>query len=78
MNERELIKLKEKIDQAKIKVSELKGKQDYLMQQLKEQYGCSSLEEAKALATKTEHEISLLDKNIKAGLAEIAKKVKNE
>jgi len=46
MNEQGLFDLKEEIDTAKQKVSELKGERQALMKQLNENWKCSSLKDA--------------------------------
>ena len=54
----DLLNLKKKIDEAKETVSELKGSRTYLLKQLKEEFKCTTIEEAKekkqALHTKNE------------------------
>lgn len=46
LTEQDLIDLKGEIDEAKTKVSELNGQKTALMKQLKETWGCDSLEQA--------------------------------
>lgn len=46
MNERQLLELKEDIEKAKQEISELKGQKKGLMKQLKEDWGCETLEQA--------------------------------
>lgn len=66
--EAKLLQLKEDIDKAKAKISELKGKEAYLLQELKEKFGCSSVDEAKnklgILQNEMETASSKLDKLI--------------
>lgn len=64
MNERDLLKLKDRIDKAKAKVSELVGRKDYLFQELKKQWKCNSIEDAQALVKTLESDIEKLDKQI--------------
>ena len=42
----ELLQIKEDIDDAKTRQSELEGKQQLLMEELQEEWGCKTLEEA--------------------------------
>ena len=53
MNEQELLELKEEIDQAKQKYSELKGRLTFLMKQLKEDQGCTTIEQAEKKSAET-------------------------
>ena len=43
MNEKQLLELKEEIEKAKNKLAELKGRKEYLLQELKDKWGCESL-----------------------------------
>jgi predicted nucleic acid-binding Zn-ribbon protein len=45
MNEKALINLKNRIDRFESEISEAKGQQKLLMKELKEKYGCDTLEE---------------------------------
>lgn len=74
MNEQQLLKLKEDIDQAKSKVSELKGRQQSLNEQLSEEWNCSSVKEAEAKVKKLEKEITDLDNKINEGIKELEEK----
>lgn len=57
MKEQELLELKKEIDDAKQQVSELTGQKNALMKQLKEDWGCKTIEEA-------EEKLKIMDKNI--------------
>lgn len=46
LTERDLLNLKEKIEDAKSTVAQLKGHQQALLNQLKTEYGCKTIEEA--------------------------------
>jgi len=46
MTDKDLLKLKSEIDQAKTKLSELKGKKQVLMESLKKDYDCSTVSQA--------------------------------
>jgi hypothetical protein len=75
MDEKDLLRLKEKIEQAKAKASELKGRQDYLMQELEQTWKCKSLPEARAKLATLDAEIADLDKQIKAGIAAVEQQI---
>lgn len=74
MTEKDLINLKEQIDDAKQSVSELKGQQTALLRQLKDTYKCSSIEEAEKLADKMKQDIDKLQKQIDEGCRELEEK----
>ena len=57
MKEQELLELKEEIEDAKQKVSELTGQKNALLKQLKDDWGCNTIEEA-------EEKLKIMDKNI--------------
>ena len=64
MTEKELVDLKKRIDNAKIKVSELIGKQKYLKKQLQEICGTDQTKEAKKNLDILNTEIKKLDEDI--------------
>jgi uncharacterized phage infection (PIP) family protein YhgE len=74
MDEAGLLKLKQKIDDAKTSVAELKGQQTALMQQLKADYKCNSLKEAQDKLKTMEEDIDKLNKQIDKGLKELEEK----
>jgi len=78
MNEKELFALKEQIDQAKVKVSELCGRRDYLMQQLDKQWNCKSLDDARELVKKLDKNAKDLDEQVTLGVKQIEAEIKNE
>jgi uncharacterized phage infection (PIP) family protein YhgE len=71
MDESGLLKLKQKIDDAKQTSSELKGQQTALMQQLKTEYKCNSLKEAQEKLKKMDEEIETINTQIDEGLKEL-------
>lgn len=73
MNKKELIRLKDKIEQTKSKMAELKGKEEYLLQELKSKFGCESIEKAEATIKRLEKEIRALNQQIEKGLSTIQK-----
>lgn len=74
MNEQDLFKLKERIDDAKSKVSELEGQRKHLMKELKEQWNCNSVEAAEKKAKEIESEIEQLNQKIREGTEELEEK----
>jgi ribosomal protein L9 len=74
MTERDLLNLKDEIDEAKSSVAELKGQQTVLMKQLKDTYGCQSTEEAEALIAKWKKDIDKLQVKIDEGIKELEEK----
>lgn len=78
MNEQELLDLKEDIDQAKQKHSELKGRKEFLMKQLKEDWSCTTVEQAEKASAKMEKEIETLNEQIKKGTEELQEKLETE
>jgi len=74
IDERKLLDLKEQVEEAKIKVSELTGQQTALMKQLKEEFGCTTIEQAQKKLETMEKEITVLDKKIEEGVQELKTK----
>lgn len=74
MTEKDLLDLKQQIDDAKTSVSELKGQQTALLKQLKDTYKCNTIEEADALVEKMRKEIATLQRQIDTHVAELEKK----
>lgn len=68
LTEEQLFDLKDQIDTAKQKASELKGRKDALMKQLKDDWNCKTIKEAEILSKKKEKEIKELDTQIEEGL----------
>jgi len=78
MNEQELLELKEEIDQAKQKYSELKGRLTFLMKQLKEDWGCTTIEQAEKKSAEMEKKIEKLNTQIEKGVKELQEKLETE
>jgi len=74
MDEKQLLKLKEQIDEAKTAVSELRGHQTALLKQLKDDWGCKTVEEAQTKLKKMESEVSTLNDQITDGLKQLEEK----
>jgi len=74
MTEQDLLRLKQKIDDAKRQTSELKGHKTALMNQLKTDWKCATVEEAEKLMAKMDKEITALNNSIEQGLKELEEK----
>lgn len=71
IGERELLQLKSKIDTAKSKVSELKGRREYLMLELSKKWACEDIDHAKERVVEMGEEIDKLDARIAKGVKRI-------
>jgi peptidoglycan hydrolase CwlO-like protein len=71
LSEKQLFDLKDEVDEAKTKVSELTGQQTALMKQLKEDWSCKTIEEAEDKLAKMDKDILILDKKIVKGTEEL-------
>lgn len=78
MTERDLLKLKEDIEEAKEKFQQLKGQKNALMQQLKEEWDCTTIEDAHKILKKLEIEVEEISNEIVKGLDELEKKYLND
>lgn len=74
MNEQKLLDLKKKIEQAKTRTAELKGKRDGLMETLQKKWKCKSIPEAEKLIENMESEITDLEEQKEKGVAELQEK----
>jgi predicted nuclease with TOPRIM domain len=74
MNEQDLLELKEEIEEAKQKVSELKGEKQALMKRLKEDWDCNSVDEAKTKLAEIEKKIEKITENIEIGCENLSQK----
>ena len=73
MNEKELLELKQEIEDARQEASELKGEKQALLKRLNEDWDCISVKKANALIDKLAAEMEELSVQIKNGLAELDK-----
>lgn len=71
MTEKKLLELKKEIEEAKNVVAELKGQRTALMTQLKEEWGCTTIEAADKKVKDLEKQIKDLTTNIETGLEEL-------
>jgi predicted nuclease with TOPRIM domain len=74
MNENQLLQLKKDVEAAKQTVSELTGQKTALINQLKTDWKCNSVEEAEDKLKEMETEISFIDKKIEKGVKELEEK----
>jgi predicted nuclease with TOPRIM domain len=78
MTERDLLKLKEDIEEAKEKFQQLKGQKNALMQQLKEEWDCTTIKDAHKILKKLKIEVEEISNEIVKGLDELEKKYLND
>ena len=71
MTEQELIALKQQIDKAKSKVSELQGQKQYLAEELREKHDCKTIKEAEILSTKMSKDIESMESEIEKNINKI-------
>ena len=74
MNETQLLALKQEIDEAKTEISELQGTKKQLMKDLKEDWDCTTLEQAEEKHEKLGVEITELSNKIETGVKELNEK----
>jgi len=74
LSEEELLELKEEINDAKTRASELTGQQKALLQQFKNEFGCRTVEEAKKKLAEMELSISSQEKRIAKSIGELEEK----
>jgi predicted transcriptional regulator len=72
--EEKLLQLKEKIDRSKTKLNELAGKENHLLEQLKDEYDCDTVDEANEKLENLDEEIQNLQSKINEGLEELEEK----
>jgi predicted transcriptional regulator len=73
MKEKELLELKQEIDHAKEESLKLQGQKNALLQQLKDEYQCSSVEQAEKLLERLQGEYSKLTSEIEEGIKKVEK-----
>ena len=74
MTERQLLELKEEIEEAKASVSEYKGQQTALLKQLKDTFKCGSIVEAQAKSQQMKQDIDKLQLQIDEGSKDLEEK----
>ena len=73
MTEKDLLKKKEEIEQAKESLSNLKGQEKAMLKQLKDEWNCSTLPEAKQIIIKLEKEIKEIGATIEEKMENLEK-----
>ena len=71
MEQQDLLELKEKIDKAKEKSSELKGELKSLAMELKDDWQCDTIKEAEKKIETMESEITVLNEKINTGVTKL-------
>lgn len=74
MTEKDLYKLKERVDEAKTSISEQKGHLSALLAQLKNDWKCDTVEAAEKKLKSLKKEIDTLDEQIQTGIEKLEEK----
>jgi len=74
LTEQELLNLKDQVEEAKTKVSELRGQETALMKQLLDDWNCKSIKEAQTKLAGMEKGIETLEIEIKKAVKELEEK----
>lgn len=67
----ELLALKQKLERKRDELSQLKGREEYLMEELKSKYNCLSIEEADDLFAEKSATLEKKKKTLQVKLAEL-------
>lgn len=78
MTERDLLSLKEKIESSKESISQMKGQLTVLLQQLKENFDCSTFEQAKKKYKQMEKDYETLSSELEEEIENFEIKYLNE
>jgi len=78
LGKEQLLELKNEIDDSKTKISELNGQQIALLQQLKDEWGCKTIEEAEEKLEAMNKYKKTLDKKIEKASEELEEKLNKE
>ncbi len=78
MTERDLLGLKEKIESSKESISQMKGQLTVLLQQLKENFDCSTFEQAKKKYKQMEKDYEVLSSELEEEIENFEIKYLNE
>lgn len=73
MNEKELIKLKKKVDAAEYETQQLKGQRNAILDNLKEDFKCNSIEEAEEAKNKLKKKLKKFSEELDEKLKQIEK-----
>lgn len=71
LDERDLLRMKKEIDEAKQKLAELKGQKDFIIKELKEKWNCDSVEDAREQLNQLTEEEKELDSRIQKELGDL-------
>lgn len=71
MNKEELLEIKDEIEQAQKKVSQLQGRKEYLMKQLWEEWKCKDIEQGQKKLNQIKKDIEDLDEKIRKGTQKV-------
>jgi IMP dehydrogenase/GMP reductase len=74
MDERQLLQLKKKVEDSKTTVAELTGQQTAVMKQLKDEYGCKTIEEAEEKVKTLNTKVTKINNRIDEGVVELKEK----
>ena len=74
MEQQQLLELKERIDEAKEKSSELKGQLKGLTKELEEDWQCDTVKQAEVKVQQMETEVTKLNEKIKKNVTELEEK----
>ena len=74
MTEQDLLNLKKDIDEAKKEILQLEGQKKALMTQLKEDWDCTTLEQAEKKLKGMQRKLTTFNEEIEQGLEEIKEK----
>lgn len=74
----QLLDLKEKIDNTKTTISEYTGQLQGMMKSLKDDWGCTTVEEAKKKLTHLEKNVEVLQKKLNTGILELETQLNEE
>jgi hypothetical protein len=78
LTKQELLDLLDEVQEAKSSTSELKGQQTAITRQLKDDFNCNSLEEAEDEIDNMNKKLTIFDKKIKRGSAELEEQLNEE
>ncbi len=71
MDEKRLMNIKQQIDDAKMEVSQLKGRRANLMEQLQDQWKCKTVEQAEKRLDEMRLEVEELKEKIQDGIEKL-------
>jgi len=74
LTEKELLNLRQDIEQAKTEIARLKGKLQHLMEQLEKDFKCSTIDEAQKKLLFIDKEIEMMNDKIKLQTKQLEEK----